>query len=259
MRYRRTPARAVVAVAAVTALGAGGWMTAEALHTRTPPAPSVADALPATPASSVPAPAGSGPAPADSASAPAGSVPADSATPGRSPAPQPRASAMPYSPPVRIRIPRIGVDAPVMRLGADAAGHLGVPPAGDRNLVGWYEGGPSPGSAGNAIVDGHVDTAQGPAVFYGLGALHKGATVLVTRADGSVAEFTVYAVEVYAKTAFPDQRVYGPTRDPELRLLTCGGVYTKATGYQSNVVVYARLLTGRQPQTTPVPSAVPKR
>ncbi len=95
-------------------------------------------------------------------------------------------------------------------------------------------------------MDGHVDTTRGPAVFYGLGALHKGATVLVTRADRSVAVFSVYAVEVYAKAAFPDQRVYGPTREPELRLLTCGGGYARATGYLGNVVVYARLTAAGQ-------------
>lgn len=213
MRYDRPLTRTAVAVAAVAAIGAGGWMTAQGLHARTPPTPSAADALTARPGSAPPARTR-----------------------------ETQATAMAYSPPVRIRIPRIGVDAPVTRLGADGSGHLRVPPEGDRNLVGWYEDGPSPGSAGNAIIDGHVDTPRGPAVFYGLGALHKGATVLVTRADRTVARFSVYAVEVYTKTAFPDQRVYGPTREPELRLITCGGGYTKATGYLGNVVVYARLL-----------------
>jgi hypothetical protein len=34
--------------------------------------------------------------------------------------------------------------------------------------------------------------------------------------------------------------VYGPTPDPELRLITCGGAFDYATGhYLSNIVVYA--------------------
>jgi len=255
MRHDRPLRRAVVAVVALTAIGAGGWMTVESLATRTPPTPSTADALPATPGSVPPdaatpgrsrtPPTGTPATRTPTTPTPSTGPPAPPSSAPRTPAPAP--SPMADSPPLRIRIPRIGVDAPVMRLSADAGGHLQVPPEEDSNLVGWYEDGPSPGSAGNAIMDGHVDTVRGPAVFYGLAALHKGATVLVTRADRSVAEFSVYAVEVYAKTAFPDQRVYGPTREPELRLLTCGGGYTKATGYLGNVVVYARLVTGRQP------------
>lgn len=146
------------------------------------------------------------------------------------------------SPPRHIRIPRIGVDAPIMGLGTDRNGRLKAPPKNNGNLAGWYKDGTSPGSTGNAIIDGHVDTPRGKAVFYGLGALHKGDTIAITRADRSTAEFSVYGIEVYAKKAFPDRRVYGATREPELRVITCGGNYTKATGYQGNVVVYARLV-----------------
>jgi hypothetical protein len=42
------------------------------------------------------------------------------------------------------------------------------------------------------------------------------------------------------KDRFPTQAVYGPTPDPELRLITCGGAFDYATGhYLSNIVVYA--------------------
>ncbi|HEY5833844.1 class F sortase [Streptomyces sp.] len=216
--HGRRPPRATRAglAAAVAALGIGGWMTYDGVRVQTPPRPSVADALTARPGS------------AHSTSGP-------------------DATAMTFSPPVRIRIPSIGVDAPVVALGADTAGHLRVPPEDDRNLAGWYRDGASPGAAGNAVMDGHVDTPRGRAVFYGLGALHKGATVSVTRADRSTAEFSVYGIEVYAKDAFPDERVYGPTSKPELRLLTCGGGHTKATGYLGNVVVYARLVKSLRP------------
>ena len=48
------------------------------------------------------------------------------------------------------------------------------------------------------------------------------------------------AQHVYARDHFPTQQVYGPAPDPELRLITCGGVFDAATGsYLSNVVVYA--------------------
>ncbi|MFC1414124.1 sortase domain-bontaining protein [Streptacidiphilus sp. N1-12] len=95
-------------------------------------------------------------------------------------------------------------------------------------------------------MDGQVDTRRGPAVFYLLGALHKGDTVEVDRKDGTAAVFTVDATEVYRKRAFPSARVYGRTRDPQLRLITCGGGYDSRAGYLGNVVLYAHLTGSRE-------------
>ncbi|HWU08575.1 MAG TPA: class F sortase [Streptomyces sp.] len=145
------------------------------------------------------------------------------------------------SEPVRIRIPAIGVDAPMTGLGLGADGSLDVPPAGKRNLAGWYEDGTPPGAKGTAIVAGHVDNAEGPSVFYALGSLKKGTAVEIGRRDGRTAVFSVDAVEVYDKDEFPDKRVYGATPHASLRLITCGGGFTRETGYQGNVVAYAHL------------------
>lgn len=151
------------------------------------------------------------------------------------------APALPPSPPLRIRIPSIRVNAPLIGLGLTESGSLDVPPADDKNLAGWYEAGTTPGEAGTAIVAGHVDTTEGPAVFYDLGVLKRGNTIEVDRRDGSVAVFTVDAVEVYATKNFPDDKVYGAANRPELRVITCGGDYSRTTGYQGNVVVFAHL------------------
>ncbi|MER6984187.1 class F sortase [Streptomyces carpinensis] len=151
------------------------------------------------------------------------------------------APALPPSPPTRIRIPSIRVNAPLIGLGLTSSGSLDVPPAQDKNLAGWYESGTTPGERGTAIVAGHVDNMQGPAVFYDLGALKKGATIDVDRRDGGVAVFTVDAIEVYEAKDFPDAKVYGAAPRPELRVITCGGGYSRSTGYQGNVVVFAHL------------------
>ncbi|MEU9335822.1 class F sortase [Streptomyces sp. NPDC048290] len=155
------------------------------------------------------------------------------------------APALPPSPPDRIRIPGIRVDAPLMGLRLTRGGSLDVPPAGKKNLAGWYEAGTTPGETGTAIVAGHVDNSSGPAVFYRLGALQRGSLIEVDRRDGSVAEFTVDAVEVYDTDAFPDEKVYGAAARPELRVITCGGGYSRDTGYQGNVVVFAHLTGSR--------------
>ncbi|GGW61268.1 MULTISPECIES: class F sortase [Streptomyces] len=150
------------------------------------------------------------------------------------------------APPLRLRIPVIGVDAPMSSLDLDAAGALLPPPADNPRLVGWYGGGTSPGSVGTAVTTGHVDLPTGgPGVFYGLGSVAKGNTVEIDRADGRTAVFTVDAVEVYDKERFPDDKVYGGSDRAELRVITCGGGYTKSTGYRSNVVVYASLAAVR--------------
>ncbi|MFD0314869.1 class F sortase [Streptomyces flavalbus] len=154
------------------------------------------------------------------------------------------APALPPSPPDRVRIPAIRVDAPLTGLGLTPSGSLDVPPADRPGLAGWYEAGTTPGETGTAIVAGHVDNADGPAVFYRLGALKRGAVIDVDRRDGSTARFTVDAVEVYDAKRFPDDKVYGAARRPELRVITCGGGYSRATGYRGNVVVFAHLTGG---------------
>ncbi|MEV6396737.1 class F sortase [Streptomyces sp. NPDC051907] len=157
------------------------------------------------------------------------------------------AEPLPPSAPLSVRIPEIGVDAPVMRLGLGRDGSLDVPPEGDRNLAGWFKDGTPPGAKGTAIVAGHVDNAQGPAVFYDLGALKKGHRIEVARKDGRTAVFTVDAVEVYDAKDFPDGKVYGHRDRAELRVITCGGGFTEKSGYQGNVVAYAHLIGVREP------------
>ncbi|MDN0198717.1 class F sortase [Streptomyces sp. S.PNR 29] len=174
---------------------------------------------------------------------PASAAAADTRTSGdafaRSPDP------LPYGVPDRVRIPAIRVDAPIMPVGLDADGWVGAPPPEDPNLAGWFTGAVSPGEKGTAVVVGHVDNTQGPAVFYGLGALKQGNQVEVARRDGKTAVFEIYGVEVFAKDNFPGDRVYGSKGAPELRVITCGGGFSQQSGYAGNVVAFARLVEVR--------------
>ncbi|MEU0051895.1 class F sortase [Streptomyces sp. NPDC006309] len=170
--------------------------------------------------------------------------PASAAAPDTSAAPDTFAAApvtLPFSAVDRVRIPAIQVDAPVMPVGLDADGWVAAPPPENPGMAGWFTGAVSPGEKGTAVVVGHVDNKQGPAVFYGLGALKKGNRVEVVRQDGRTAVFEVYGVEVFEKNNFPGDRVYGSKGRPELRVITCGGGFSKQNGYDGNVVVFARL------------------
>jgi sortase (surface protein transpeptidase) len=147
------------------------------------------------------------------------------------------------APPVRIMIPAIGVSADVIRLGLNRDGTLEVP--ADFGVTGWFTGGPAPGETGPSVIAGHIDSRRGPAVFHRLHALRRGDEVAVERADGSVVRFAVEGVAQYPKRAFPTEAVFGPSPDPLLRLITCGGSFDRSRrSYRDNVVVTARLAAG---------------
>jgi hypothetical protein len=140
--------------------------------------------------------------------------------------------------PRRLVVPELGIDTALELLDRRADGTVEVPR--DWSRAGWYRRGPRPGEPGSAVILGHVDSREGPAVFSGLAGLARGALVLVDRADGSVVRFRVTRAELYPRARFPVEQVYLPTLGRELRLITCGGRYLPAAGgYQSNVVIFA--------------------
>jgi hypothetical protein len=144
----------------------------------------------------------------------------------------------PVALPRSLIIPAIGVRTRLIRLGRTAAGALQVPAT--TAVAGWYTGSPRPGAIGSAVIAGHVDSYRGPGIFFRLRLLRPGDRIYVRRADGSLAGFRVTAVRLYPKSHFPAGAVYGPAPQPELDLITCGGVFDHAAGsYLSNVVVYA--------------------
>jgi sortase (surface protein transpeptidase) len=147
------------------------------------------------------------------------------------------------SAPARIRIPAIGVAAPVLPVGLNADGTVQVPPLADHNLTGWYKYGPAPGQRGPAVILGHVDSVTGLSVFFKLKDLRKGDKIYVTLTDGKTAVFAVDGLQRTAKTQFPTTAVYGKLRYAGLRLITCGGAFDPATGhYEDNIIVYAHLV-----------------
>ena len=142
------------------------------------------------------------------------------------------------APPLRVTVPRIGVDSTLVPLALDPAGAL-VPPV-ETALAGWSAQGTRPGAVGPAVIAGHVDSYRGPGVFSRLRQVAPGDLVLVDRADGTTLTFVVTRVDHYRKDAFPTARVYGPTPGPELRLITCGGAFDRsARSYEEDVVVSA--------------------
>lgn len=208
------PGRVGDATAAAEAPTEVGVARASALPQATTPAPTTTGAAPATPRP--------------------GAAPQGAVLAGPQPIP---ASARPA--PATVTVAALGVSSPVVTVQRDdRTGEL-VPPD-SRQTVGWFAGGPAPGDRGPAVIAGHVDSVAGPAAFFALRDLVPGDDVVVDRADGGAVRFRVTRVDQYDKGQFPSDAVYGPTPGPELRLITCGGVFDQAIrSYRDNVVVYA--------------------
>jgi Sortase domain len=142
------------------------------------------------------------------------------------------------APPASLAIPSIGVETGLERLVVRDDGMLAAP--ADFARAGWFAEGPAPGERGPAVIVGHVDSRDGPAVFHRLAELGRGDRIEVERTDGTVARFAVTGTAEAPKDAFPTDAVYGPTAGPTLRLVTCTGVFDRDAGhYLSNLVVYA--------------------
>lgn len=178
------------------------------------------DGAPATPPAHIAAPAGA----------------------AASPAPSTSAAPLPASEPVRVRIPSAGVDTgPVLRLGLASDGTVEVPSVAQADRIGWYTKGVTPGETGPAVLIGHFDTAEGPAVLRNVAKIVAGDRITVTRADGADAVFAVRKLQQVDKGAFPTDEVYGDTSRPELRLITCGGEL-RGGHRPDNIIVFADLV-----------------
>lgn len=144
------------------------------------------------------------------------------------------------------------INIPAIRLSAEFEEPLGVASDGTVEVpdtftdVGWYKYGPTPGELGPAVVIGHVDSYEGPAVFYDLRKLKENDRIMVTREDGSVAVFAVTHLQHVSQDTFPTADVYGDIDHAGLRLITCTGTYDRGERrYSHNLIVYARLVEGR--------------
>lgn len=159
-----------------------------------------------------------------------------------------RPAGPPPSPPARIVVGKIGVDSAVTSVGLNPDRTMEVPAKGPLyDLAAWYRYSVTPGQQGPSVIIGHIDSVEnGPSVFFRLGALAPGDQVEVTRADGRVVTFAVYATRSFPKDAFPTDEVYAGTVGPELRLITCSGSFDEAArSYRDNTVVFAREISLR--------------
>ncbi|WP_198135887.1 class F sortase [Pontibacillus chungwhensis] len=142
--------------------------------------------------------------------------------------------------PTRIRIPAINVDAPIVQKRLNEEREMEVPDNGED--VGWFEPGTMPGNSGNAILAGHVDDRNGPAVFFDLKELEQGDLIYLTGKDGKELTFEVKKVIAYPKDNAPLHKIFGPSNQRNLNLLTCTGTFDHSIqDHEERLVVYTSL------------------
>jgi LPXTG-site transpeptidase (sortase) family protein len=156
--------------------------------------------------------------------------------------PKPTATPAPSliaTPPVRLLIPAIGVDAPITVKGLRPDAVMDVPDGPED--VAWYNFTARPGMGGNAVISGHLDYRNyGAAVFWRLKELREGDIVEVRLADGSVLRYQVSLRLSYDARLAPVPEIVGPTSREVVTLITCGGTFDSGSrSYSQRLVVRA--------------------
>jgi hypothetical protein len=152
-----------------------------------------------------------------------------------------RSTSLLRSRPTSLELSRLEISGEIIPVGLLQDGSLETPDVFSHD-VGWFDEGVTPGEVGTAILTGHVDTINGPSVFARLNEVVPGDTIKIKRADGNVAVFRVTKTEAFEQNSFPSEIVYKESSLPEIRLITCGGVFDESTQrYSHNTVVFARL------------------
>jgi sortase (surface protein transpeptidase) len=144
-----------------------------------------------------------------------------------------------------LRIPKLGIDQPVpLALGLTDVGEVEVPPLEQPEVLGEWVGGVTPGDDGVSVLFGHISGRRSPTepsipgVFARLDDLAVGDLIEVQRPDGQTVKFAVAATEGHLKSQFPSARVYQPTPEPTLILVSCTGTLRDGH-YNQNRVVWA--------------------
>ncbi|NTU46488.1 class F sortase [Candidatus Roizmanbacteria bacterium] len=164
-------------------------------------------------------------------------------TPASEPASVVNATATPEIkrlPPTRLIITSLGIDTQVEHVGKDARGAMDVPK--NEWNVGWYKLGAMPGEMGSAVLDGHLDTATGPAIFAHLARLQIGDEIRVIDGEGGEKIFHVFQKQTFSDATFPIEEVFGKKDGRYLNLITCSGVFNHVTkNYVDRLVIFSRL------------------
>jgi LPXTG-site transpeptidase (sortase) family protein len=140
--------------------------------------------------------------------------------------------------PLRLKIPKIGVDAPLDYVRITDKGELAAPklPAN----VGWYDIGPRPGEKGSAVIDGHYGWKNNiPAVFDDLSRLGIGDNISTVDDRGKERIFLVTGIRTYSPLDDAAAVFHSADDKAHLNLITCQGTWSQTNkSYSNRLVVF---------------------
>jgi LPXTG-site transpeptidase (sortase) family protein len=141
--------------------------------------------------------------------------------------------------PVRLKIPKINVDAAIESVGLTPDGAVGVSKSPSK--AAWFNLGPRPGENGSSIIDGHFGWKNGiPAVFDNLYKLKKGDKIYVENKNGLITTFIVRDFLNYDPKAEALDVFSSSDGKAHLNLITCGGTWnTVEKTHSKRLVVFA--------------------
>ena len=141
--------------------------------------------------------------------------------------------------PVRLKIPKINVDAAVLSLGLTSDGAMDIPKGPDD--VAWYNLGQRPGEKGSAVMAGHYGTWKNGtgSVFDNLNDLEKGDFIYVEDDQGKTSTFVVSESRSYDPNAEASEVFESSDEKSHLNLITCEGIWSKtAKSYSQRLVIF---------------------
>ncbi len=157
------------------------------------------------------------------------------------------------TPPLRMVIESIGVDAAVITLGLDENSVPQVPDWTNSSdagkVVSWYDFSAKPGQGSNAVFAGHVTWNRAPAVFWQLKDVKPGDTIKLVTEEGKELVYEVFASFAVDPNDPNSVRVMDPADQDIITLITCGGTWLPnpsepfGGNYTHRTIVQARLLS----------------
>lgn len=147
--------------------------------------------------------------------------------------------------PVRIKIPKLRVDAGFQYNGLKSDGTMEIPD--NITDVGWFTGSPHPGEKGASVVTGHVAQIRGgimtkPGVFYNLNELRAGDPIYIQNDKGNTLTFVVRESRSYDPSADATPVFTAKDSGIHLNIITCEGTWSPGQlSYSERLVIFADL------------------
>jgi len=140
--------------------------------------------------------------------------------------------------PIRLKIPKINVDAAVEYVGVASDGNMDVPKG--PNDVAWFDLGPRPGESGSAVIAGHYGWKNNTsAAFDAVSTLQKGDKLYVEDDRGAMIVFVVRESKLFDPKSDASDVFGSKDVKSHLNLITCEGVWDASSkSYSKRLVVF---------------------